>query len=58
MKDVEERLTLIRHRTKPLQNMRPEDVVGIEYVVEIGAEIEELVEGLLTDYRTRVLHLM
>jgi hypothetical protein len=38
--------------------MRPEDVVGIEYVVEIGAEIEELVEGLLTDYRTRVLHLM
>ena len=56
MKDVEETLTLIRHSAKPLQNMRPADVVDIEYVVEIGAEIKELGEGLLTDYRTRVLH--
>jgi len=56
MKDVEETLSLIRHSAKPLQNMRPEDVVDIEYVVEIGAEIEGLVEGLLTDCRTRVLH--
>jgi hypothetical protein len=51
MMDFEEQLILIRHRAKQLQNITPDDVEDIEYVVQIGAEIEELVDGLIDRYK-------
>lgn len=50
--DFEENLRLIRHRAKQLQNIKPEDVEDIEYVVKIGAEIEELVESIIDSFKT------
>ncbi len=49
---LEETLSLIKHRAKLLQNLTPEDVEDLEYVVQIGAEIEELIESLKEKYPT------
>ena len=52
MMDFEENLILIRHRAKQLQNITPDNVEDIEYVVQIGAEIEELIEIIIDSFKT------
>ncbi|UCF91612.1 MAG: hypothetical protein JSW39_25625 [Desulfobacterales bacterium] len=47
---MKETLDLIRYRAQLLQNVTPEDVEDIDYVVQIGAEIEELIDELQRDY--------
>ena len=49
---IKETLSLIKKRAKLLQNLTPEDVEDLEYVVQIGAEIEELIDSLKEKYPT------
>jgi len=49
---IEETLWLIKQRAKLLQNLTPEDLEDSEYVVEIGAGIEELIDSLKEKYQT------
>jgi hypothetical protein len=49
---IKETLSLIKQRARLLQNLTPEDVEDLEYVVQIGAEIEELIDGLKEKYQT------
>ena len=49
---IRETLSLIKQRARLLQNLTPEDVEDLEYVVQIGAEIEELIDGLKEKYQT------
>ncbi len=50
MNYLEETLTLIRDKAELLQNITPEDVVqDTEYVIQLGVEIEELIESCLND---------
>ena len=49
---IKETLSLIKQRAKLLQNLTPEDVEDLEYVVQIGAESEELIASLKKNYPT------
>ena len=50
--EIKETLSLIKKRAQLLQNLTPEDVEDLEYVIQIGAEIEELIDGLHKRYPT------
>ena len=49
---IKQTLSLIKQRAKLLQSLNPGDVEDLEYVVQIGAEIEELINGLNEQFPT------